>query len=179
MADYSSIVILCEDRQQEVFARHFLISSGIDPHRIRPYTCPPGRQSGEQYVRINYPKHVISYRKKCNHIEIGLVIITDADMASVADKLSQLDQALLDENIPARQSKEKIGIFVPKRNIETWIHYLMKRDVNETDRYEHFRGKESICKPYVEELAKKRRALLSANTPPSLNDACNELERIL
>ena len=37
MSDYVQIVILCEDRQQEVFARQFLISCGIHQRRIRDW----------------------------------------------------------------------------------------------------------------------------------------------
>lgn len=35
------IVILCEDRQQEVFARHFLKKRGFKG-LFRPKICPPG-----------------------------------------------------------------------------------------------------------------------------------------
>lgn len=51
------IVILCEDRQQEVFARHFLKKRGFTG-RVDPKICPSGSQSGEQYVRTEYPKEL-------------------------------------------------------------------------------------------------------------------------
>lgn len=45
------IVILCEDRQQEVFARHFLKKRGFNGI-FRAKICPAGSQSGEQCDRI-------------------------------------------------------------------------------------------------------------------------------
>ncbi|MEQ9355381.1 hypothetical protein [Coleofasciculus chthonoplastes] len=61
------IVILCEDRQQEVFARHFLKKRGFNGI-FRAKICPPGRQSGEQYVRTQYPVEVKTYRQNRNRV---------------------------------------------------------------------------------------------------------------
>jgi len=41
------IVILCEDRQQEVFARYFLKKRGFTGV-FRANICPKGSQAGEQ-----------------------------------------------------------------------------------------------------------------------------------
>lgn len=43
------ITILCEDRQQEVFARYFLKKRGF-AGLFRAKICPPGSQSGEQFM---------------------------------------------------------------------------------------------------------------------------------
>jgi hypothetical protein len=51
------IVILCEDRQQEVFARYFLKKRGFTG-LFRANICPEGSQAGEQYVRTHYPEEV-------------------------------------------------------------------------------------------------------------------------
>jgi len=55
------IVILCEDRQQEVFARSFLKKRGFTG-LIRPMFCPPGSECGSDYVRKQYPVEVKAYR---------------------------------------------------------------------------------------------------------------------
>jgi hypothetical protein len=47
-----AMVILCEDRQQEVFARHYLIQCGVPRAKIRTNICPKGKQAGDQYVRV-------------------------------------------------------------------------------------------------------------------------------
>jgi hypothetical protein len=176
MSDYSKIVILCEDRQQEVFTRCFLISRGVNPHRIYPRTCKKGKQAGEQFVRQEYPREVLGYRRNSGRLSAGLVVMTDADVREVANRLNQLDAALIERNIPSRKTTERIGIFIPKRNIETWINYLMGQTVTENDLYPHLK-RESECIPFVEALARSD-APLPQDAPPSLKTACDELSRI-
>jgi len=88
------IIVLCEDRQQEVFARYFLVKRGFNPRKIRPLPLPKGTQSGEQYVRENYPKEVKAYRSQKNHLSIALVVLIDADKSTIDHRLNQLDLAL-------------------------------------------------------------------------------------
>ena len=68
--------------------------------------------------------------------------------------------------------------FVPKRNIETWIHYLQGMPVNEVDACPRLTGRESDCKRVVEALADSRRNPLPGDAPPSLRIACDELARV-
>ncbi|MDA8307173.1 MAG: hypothetical protein M0Z81_10140 [Deltaproteobacteria bacterium] len=124
-----SMMILCEDRQQEVFARHYLIQCGVPRANIRTKICLGG--SGEQYVREQYPVEVRAHRSKSSFLSVGLTVVTDADTLSVQDRLRNLDEELLASSQQGRQINERIGIFVPKRNIETWIHYLKGEIVNE------------------------------------------------
>jgi hypothetical protein len=174
------MVILCEDRQQEVFARHFLEKRGFTG-RVRIEICPPGSQSGEQYVRNKYPLEVKAYRQKRNNVSIGLVILIDADNYTVKERLKQLDDILGEQSLPLRKIDEEISVFVPKRNIETWIHYL-KGEFVEEDRekpYTKF-AKAGDCKPYAEVLAKQCWAQnLPQTAPPSLQAACGEIQRLL
>jgi hypothetical protein len=177
MTEYTSIVLLCEDRQQEVFARQFLESCGVDKRRIYPSTCPRGKQAGAQYVRENYPRHVVSYRQVAHRLSAGLVVLTDADTFETSERLRQLAQALQDSGVPPRDPRERIGVFIPKRNIETWIYYLQGQAVNEEDVYRHL-SKPGDCKPVVRQLAQNRRQPLPENAPNSLKTACRELPRI-
>ncbi|MDB9307311.1 hypothetical protein PN471_01285 [Aphanizomenon sp. CS-733/32] len=60
------IVILCEDKQQEVFAMHFLQKRGFTLDRnFRTEICPKG--AGEQFVREKYAKEVVEYRRQRNN----------------------------------------------------------------------------------------------------------------
>lgn len=179
MDRYSQIVILCEDRQQEVFARHFLVNCGINQSRIRVNICPAGGGAAEQFVRQQYPVEVREYRRRCNHLRIGLVVMIDADTKSVTGRANELEDELIRVSLPGRQPNERIGIFVPKQNIETWIHYLQGESVNEMEEYPKFRGSEGACKSLVVELAQNRHTPLPENAPPSLQTACDELQRIL
>jgi hypothetical protein len=42
----SQAVILCEDQQQEVFIRHFLMKKGYSQRQMRIERCPSGKQAG-------------------------------------------------------------------------------------------------------------------------------------
>ena len=179
MSNYVDVVILCEDRQQEVFARHFLTGCGVQPRRIRAKVCPSGKMSGEQFVRQEYPKEVKTYRSRSAYLKIGLTVVTDADVKSVAEKLRELEDALEGDGQGRRQSAERIAVFIPKRNIETWIHYLQGEVVNEVDAYSKLLGREGDCKPSVRQLAGKPRYNLTEDVPQSLREACHELQRLL
>ncbi|MDY6782314.1 MAG: hypothetical protein SW833_07150 [Cyanobacteriota bacterium] len=174
------IVILCEDRQQEVFARYFLKKRGFTG-KIRVNCCPPGSQSAEQYVRTQYPVEVKAYRQNKNRVSIGLVVLIDADKETSKQHFKELEDALENDSQQNRQSDEAIAIFVPKRNIETWIDYLRDyKNVNEEDEYLKFTKNEASCKPDVGKLAERCRSQdLPKNAPPSLKNACEELQRLL
>ncbi|MEA5567027.1 MULTISPECIES: hypothetical protein [unclassified Anabaena] len=170
------IVILCEDRQQEVFARYFLKKRGFTGN-IRTKFCRKG--AGEQFVRESYAAEVKVFRSK-NYISGILVVLIDADTKTLEDRLKQLDDVLIENEQKPRQANEAMAMFVPKRNIETWIHYLQGASIDEETVYAKFLNNESACKPYVENLADKcRQGSLEANAPPSLQAACGELQRIL
>jgi len=123
MSKYTEIVILCEDLQQGVFARTFLIKCGIIRQRIRIVPLP-AQGGGEGFVRKQFPLEVQAYRRMMNKKNIGLVVMIDADTRSVGDRFSELNQALLESGMDLRKPDDRIGIYVPKRNIETWIYYL-------------------------------------------------------
>ncbi len=182
MSEYTKVVILCEDRQQEVFARHFLINCGIRKQRIYAVVAPKGVGAGEQYVREKYPKEVGSYRRSCNYKNISLVVLIDADMNTVTDRLKKLDDELVKASLAKRQSDEKIAVFVPKRNIETWISFLQDQTQTADEKKEYSKyKKESVCKPFAEKLAVNcnHNKALPENAPSSLKAACDELARIL
>jgi hypothetical protein len=177
MNKYSEVIILCEDIQQEVFARTFLVKCGIPGPRI--YTAPlPKEGAGESFVRRQYPKEVKAYRQRANRMNLGLVVMVDADNQLVEDRFVELNQALQEKGLPIRQPTEKIGIFVPRRNIETWIHFLMGHEVDETTEYAHFTHREGDCRPHVKQLAQNRHNPLPNDAPLSLQSACQELPRI-
>jgi hypothetical protein len=173
------ITILCEDRQQEVFARYFLKKRGFTG-LFRAKICPLGSQSGEQYVRTQYSVEVKAYRQNRNRVSIGLVVIIDADKSTVQERLDLLALTLDEDSQQNRQANEAVAIFIPKRNIETWIHYLQGEMVNEEEAYSKFQNAEAFCKPSVENLAEQCRSQsLTKDAPESLQAACGELQRLL
>lgn len=176
------IVILCEDRQQEVFARSFLKKRGFRG-LFTANICPAGSQSGEQYVRTHYPEEVKAYRANKDRVSIGLVVLIDADTGTLEARLNELASVLEEDEQKKpknRKPNEAIAIFVPKRNIETWIHYLQGETVNEETVYAKFKNNEAVCKTAVEDLADRCYSQsLPEDAPLSLQAACGELQRLL
>ncbi len=174
----AQLIILCEDKQQAVFARKFFMSHGFSRRQLEFNIAPEGKGSAEQYVRERYAREVSTYRRKSTYLSRMLVVIIDADTYTVKQRLTQLDTALKNAS-QQRKANEKIAIFVPKKNIETWIHYLMGKTVDEKTNYPKLSRKRD-CKPYVEKLVKNICPVgLPENAPPSLYSTCDELERIL
>ena len=170
-------VILCEDRQQEVFARYFLEQCGITP--IRVLVGLPGRGSGEHFVRVTYPQQVKIFRSKFpNQPDTRLVVLTDADTRTVAERFKQLEDELAANNLAKRNPQDRIGIFIPKRSIETWIYYIEANTADEDQVYPDL-DKPSDCKEFVTRLARNRQDPLPEDAPSSLQTACEELERVL
>ena len=174
------LVILCEDLQQEVFARTFFLNCGFERRKIisRPY--PAGKGAGEQWVLGHYLQEVQEYRRRSSEA-VCLAVIIDADPAqTVPQRLTQFDQLLASDGRQRRQPAERIAIFVPKRNIETWIHYLMGTAVEEESAYPKFSHREGDCKPHVEKLVHEICPIgLPGDAPSSVLAACQELQRIL
>lgn len=171
------VVVICEDRQQEVCARRFLKECGFHPRKTEFVTCPKGKQSGEQFVRENYPSEVRAYRSRRKYLSVCLAVIIDADTKTVAQRLQEFDASLVNDSQEKRQPDEKIAIFVPKRNIETWIYHLRGETVDEETAYPKLQ-RERECKSYMKILAARCAGKQTDNPPPSLRKAEKELQRI-
>ena len=82
-----------------------------------------------------------------------------------------------------RLPNEKIAIFVPARNIETWFSYINGKDVNEEDDYKNktlnTTDRITLAIASAEKLASDICPQgLDENAPASLRHACNELQRL-
>lgn len=172
--NYTDIVILCADRQQEVFIRRFLKRNGIQNRRVRVRPYPAGRGSGEQFVREQYQVEVEAHRSRAAKLNIALIVMQDCDTRSVEDA-----RARLEENATRLNDNERIAILLPKRNIETWIHFLISgAPVDESNSYPKL-NRESECHDVVDQLGAKTEYRLTPNVPSSLQAACPEIRRIL
>jgi len=176
MDKYTNVVVLCEDKQQETFAKTFLTSFGVfDRNRIRVEKSQTGKGSGKQFVKSNFLREVSAYRSK-NYLNICLIAIIDADNHSV----DEIHRDLVEHLASPLQSNEKVTIFIPKRNIETWINYIYGNTVDEFTKYPHA-AKESECKSAVKTFSEKCRnnIPISGNAPESLKKACTEFRKLL
>ena len=169
----SKITVLCEDKQHEAFIRRFLKKRD---KRSSVYVVPrPNRGAGEQFVRDTYPTYLDAVRKRGGI----LVAMIDGDKYSIKERLEQMDKACEQKDILPRTPSDKVAVFVPMRNIETWFAYLDGEHVNETDTYPRLQ-RERECQRHVNVLVQMyAEKNLRTPAPASLEAACREYENIL
>lgn len=174
MSGNVQVVILCEDRQHEVFARRFLKCAGKRFRVRRIEISPKGRGSGEQFVRERFAKELVEYRRQRHRVELALVVLIDADGREVAERIRQVESSSIGAGHRQREQDERVGIFVPARNIETWFAYLDGQTVNEDAVYSRLK-RERDCQRHVECLHDMcQHGQLRQPSPRSLEAACAE-----
>jgi len=175
------VTVLCEDIAHHRFIRKYLECKGVDKRNITPFRNVMSRNNAD--VLKHYSELVQLYRSKANHLNIALVVMIDADEKTVDERLRAFDEKLdakkAELNQKTRGDDEKIAIFVPARNIETWFHYIFGyTDCNEQDDYKKYYTNDDAHKA-AEKLAKDICPDdLPENALPSLHHACNELKRL-
>ena len=170
------ITILCEDRQQECFARRFLMLRGYTRHQFRVELPPAG--SGEQWVRERFPVELQAYRHRSTRAETRLLVITDADVHTLEERLRDYEQACTNRSVEPRHSNDRVACVIPARNIESWLAYLSGEAIDEATVYPKLRY-ESDCQLQVETLhAMCKAQQLREPVPASLQHACREFSRL-
>jgi len=175
------VVILCEDKQQEVFARRFLEGWNIETRSIRVVPMPQGWNV--KSVIEAFPSELESYRTaRVNSEDVRLIAVADADRNSVRDMHQKFDASCshVGAKIDVRRADERVGIFTPKYRIETWIHFILGNTVDEeVDNYPRFKGHERDPGAKIVAFArecKKTDRSQRLHFPPSLAGACEEFE---
>ncbi len=169
-----NVVILCEDRQHESFARRFLARMGRSNRVQRVLISPKGRGSGEQFVRECFAEELNYYRERQHRVQQALVVLIDADKRAVASRVSQVEGAASAAGVQPREASERVAIFVSARNIETWFAYLDGQTVNEKEDYPRLK-RERDCQRHVDILSGMCQVgELRQPSPPSLDAACEE-----
>jgi hypothetical protein len=168
------VVILCEDRQHEAFARRFLALAGQHVRLQRVEISPRGRGAGEQFVRTRFARELAWYRSRRHRVAQALVVVVDADSPDAAGRVAQLERAAAEAGQPPRGADERVAIFVPARNIETWLAYLDGHTVDEQREYPRL-PRPRDCERHVAMLFEMcRHRQLREPVPPSLEAACTE-----
>jgi hypothetical protein len=177
MSKRVQVVILCEDDQQENFARTYLKSRGKQLCYV--VKCPAGKGDAARFVSARYPAELEARRRDSVHR--SLAVILDEDTLGVARRQKQLDDCCREEGIDPRRADDRVGIFIPARNIETWLRYLEGQEVNDTKDYSPRGSHKPIsCKFHIERLGQLCVAgALPEAAPPQLKAACGEVGRIL
>lgn len=181
------ITVLCEDKNQYKFICAYAKLLGAE--KINRITLAYNNAT----VLKHYSSAIISHRSKATYQNIVLVVMIDADEKTIQERLREFDQKLDIEKYKLNQStrfdNEKILIFIPIRNIESWFYYI---DTKNTDG-ETLKGSDGKLISYkskypnkdidVNLFAKKLKEEiclngLPPNAPSSLHHACNELNRL-
>ncbi len=176
----AEIIVLAEDNNQAKFARLYLERAGHDSRRIRVRPPAQGKGSGEQYVREHYTDEVRYYRNRSSHRTAALVVVTDADTMIVGEREGKLKNALASAGQNPRQPREAIALFIPKRNIETWILCLTGERVNEKQDYADHGDIQPRIKPAAETFHEWSRPNYQVPTHcvDSLRRGLSEVQRI-
>jgi len=190
--DLPEVTILCEDIDQQRFIREYLICRGLEARKIKDFNNPKGRdiKNNNALIVKHYPDIIKSYRRH-NYRNIAVVVMIDADEDSVSDKMrslhKKLDEAEGNLNKDTRLRDEKVAIFVPARNIETWFYYINNnmegQECNENTDYKNDKMSAAERIELAESAAKKlAREICPQGVDrialPSLRYACRELQRL-
>ncbi len=166
----AQVIVLCEDKQQEVFVRRFM--KPRTNHPIRIVSAPVGEGAGEQFVREQYPHQLRALRAA--HVNAVLVVMIDGDTAGAEERATQLQESCRQLGVPPRTPQDRVALAAPTYSIETWLRYLDGHTVNETERDRHLQHP-GDCKTHVRTLADMcSRRRLRQPAPPSLVAACDE-----
>ena len=173
----SRYVLLCEDSQTESFVRRFLWHRNIRGRNIFTKPLPHGKQSGEQWVRTQFPRELKAIRTRQ---EAWLLVVIDADARTAEETLAWLDAECRRRGVRPRTDDDRVVVAVPKWDIETWFEFLTTDQRPCEDRRYPRLKRPRDCRPLADKLFgmchEKQR--LSPSAPPSLVAACSEYRKL-
>ncbi len=168
-------VLVCEDQQQEAFARRFLRQTNVvrDSHQLRVERSPSGRGAADRWVQEAYVAELDAGRR--TNVASTLLLLTDGDAMGVAARLRSLDEACKRHGVAARSPTDRAAVFVPTWNIETWLAYLDGETVEEQRKDYPNLPRPRECRRHVGVLVEMcRQGSLREPAPESLEAACDE-----
>ena len=169
------LVLLCEDRLQATFLGRFFKAMGWKGRQLRVKMSPLAKGSAEQFVRQEFPKEIAAYHRNRNRVSCELVTMLDGDADGVDARLTALDKACNQASVAPRDNADRVAVFVPTWNIETWLAYLNGETVDENRKNYPRLPRERDCRSHVDSLVKMcREGRLREPSPPSLRSACQE-----
>jgi hypothetical protein len=187
------VVVLCEDETSYNFVEQFLLLKGVvkKQEQIKDVICPKGCGSGEKFVRLNLPEALEACRWQRRRGKFALlIVVTDADTGTVGQRIEALRKECEDpkklnrDGIQAKpvsyiQPDDHATVFIPRRNIETWLKLLNGQAVNEVDDYKQSPNARR-CRTEAKALLDHcQEQTLPLHTVASLAAACDEYRRIL
>jgi hypothetical protein len=177
------VMLLVEDGALECFARHVLLVLGVQRRKIRVECSLKGKGSGKQWVTQRFPVEVQAQRRKAHHLNVALVIGTDADELTVTQRARELDTTLEAFGLDKRGPEERICLLIPRWHIETWILHLNGRQVVEDENYKKDVKVQDVDFPrisrdFVERYRDWKRGVTKSTLLPAMIAAFEELNRL-
>jgi len=173
----SKAVLLCEDQEHQRLVFAFLKRCGIkNPGRIvRARVASLMRAGGNiGWVLDELPKELRAFRNRQSKANSLLIVVADADDCSVQDRRAQLNERVRQAKLEPLRTGESVALLIPKRNVETWIRYLLAEEVTETDDYKSSKpiGKDEFRKAAdrLYDLSRPN-AARDPKCPPALGEA--------
>lgn len=170
-------VLVCEDVQHEAFARRFLKEMNLvtDPHQLRVERSPRGRGAADRFVQETYVTELDAGRRI--HVARTLLVLIDGDAMGPKERLRRLDDACNRQGVEPRSPAERVAVFIPTWNIETWLAYLEGQSVDETEQDYPRLARPGDCRQHIRVLVEMcRRRELRQPAPESLSAACEEYD---
>lgn len=172
----AKVVLLCEDAQTDSFVRRFLRHRNIRHRDVFAKPLPHGAQSGEQWVRTQFPKELKAIRARQG---AWLVVVIDADTRTTTETLDWLNAECRTNGVTSRTPEDPVVVAVPKRNIETWFEFLKTgKRPDEEHRYPRLK-RVGDCHALATKLFRMchEEQKLPPSAPPSLAAACSEYRK--
>lgn len=148
MSDRFSVYVLTEGKRDQLFIRGILRKIGVGRREMIFAPVSEGRGSGKQMVLDQFADQVRLCRRRNSRALTSLIVMMDADSQAVDRCMSDLDARLTEsgQNRLDRES-DRIARLIPKRNLETWILYLISNseardNINENADVKNQRTKE-------------------------------------
>ena len=144
---FARITILAEDDEQVRFIRQWLLRwvKHLERRDIHEVSNPPGQGAGDQFVRMRFPIEADQHRRNLRNRGSMLIAVIDADTTDFAVRHREL--------VEQSHERRNVFVFVPKRNIETWVHQLNGNSAGEEDDYKPIYNKDPV--PAIDAAAKE------------------------
>ena len=171
-------MILCEDAQMNGFIRAFLKCSDINAHKRRTIAIPAGDGCGEQHVRKRLPQEIKILHSN-NFLKLALIVCIDADKYSYEERKRVLIESAKKSGCMSELEEEMVLIWIPKREIETWVAYFNGENPDEETSFKHG-GSPVSCKLVARAMYLYLQDLSNIKDPvlPSLIKAKEEYDRM-
>ena len=173
------LVVLYEDEQHGKFVRQLTRELKLRPERLE--RCGGSGDLLERFVQeLKAMRHKMKYQHN-----LGLMVVVDADKASITPRLQELERRLLASDTGGpRGGTERIAYIVPAWEIENWYVHLCVPQARPVDEGKDYKP-EPVWKELEKSLGASARQAVDAwepadegREPASLTDARQELKRL-